>query len=587
MITPVTPLGWPALSVPDAEASLTAPGASFEMETMILRGRPTRVWKHGPKTLADVFQAGLGHGDRIFLVDRDERISFDAFARAAMAFGRVLIGAGVRPGDRVAIAMRNLPEWPVAFYGAVLVGAIATPLNAWGSGPELAHGLRDSGAVAAVFDTERHARAGDLLAGCADLGHIFICRADVVPAGTTAIEDVIGAPARWGALPPADGVLQPIAPEDDATLFYTSGTTGVAKGVPASHRAVTTAILAGQFSKARAFARRGQAQPVPGPHAPQRCVIVVIPFFHVTGCFTILNAALAGGWRLVLTAKFDVEQAMELVEREKATAIGGVPAIPARLLAHPARGCYDLSSLDSMTYGGAPAARELPGRIADAWPHVQAGTGWGMTETCAPFTHHFAEDYANRPDSCGPAIPIGDMKIVDAAGNTLSMGQVGELWVHGPQVVRGYWNQPDATAESFQDGWLKTGDLARIDDEGFCYIVDRLKDVIIRGGENIYSVEVENILQTHDGVAEAALVPMPHGILGEEPAAVVVLKQGAQATEAELRAHVRFRLAGFKVPVRVLFRQEPLPRNASGKLLKHEIRRLVDAFPQPSDMGVS
>jgi long-chain acyl-CoA synthetase len=285
------------------------------------------------------------------------------------------------------------------------------------------------------------------------------------------------------------------------------------------------------------------------------------------------------GARLVLMDRFEPEAAMALIERERATSTGGVPTIPWQLLEHPARSRYDLSSLDSITYGGAPAAAELVRRMNETWPHAKIGTGWGMTETCATFTHHYGEDYLNRPESCGPVTPVGDMKVVGPDGAALPAGDVGELWVRGPHVVRGYWGKPEATADSFVDGWLKTGDLARIDAEGFCYIVDRIKDMIIRGGENIYSVEVEDVLYTHPAVMDAALVPIPHQTLGEEPGAVVTLKPGAEASEDELRAHVRERLAAFKVPVQVLLMREPLPRNPSGKILKRELRQLFEETP--------
>ncbi len=200
-----------------------------------------------------------------------------------------------------------------------------------------------------------------------------------------------------------------------------------------------------------------------------------------------------------------------------------------------------------------------------------------MTETCATFTHHVGEDYEHRPNSCGPVTPVGDMQVVDLEGRPLPTGATGELWVRGPHVVKGYWNRPEATAKGFQDGWLKTGDLARLDDEGFCYIVDRAKDVIIRGGENIYSEEVEDVLYTHPAVMDAALVPIPHRTLGEEPGAVVTLKPDAQASEAELRAYVAARLAHFKTPIRILMMSEPLPRNANGKILKPQLRALFTA----------
>ncbi len=583
VLTPSTPdpaeRPWPAVSLAQAHAALTAPGATFEMETLEIGGRSVRAWKNGPKTLVEVLYAANAFADRTFMVHEDERVSFDAVTRAAQAFANELIARGVQPGQRVALVMRNLPEWPVVFYGAALAGAIATPLNAWWCGAELLYGLKDSGATAAVFDADRFERVRDEIVGCPDLKHVFLCRRPVdapLAPNVTEFETLIGPPNAWTTLPPLGEPPRVVAPEDPATIFYTSGTTGEPKGAMASHRAGTTAILATLLSQARVFLRRGETPPAPDPEA-YRCYLLGIPMFHVTGCFSLLNIAMAMGVKVVMMRKFDAERALQLIEREKVTSMGGVPAIPWQILEHPARDKYDLSSLESVTYGGAPAAPELVRRMTEAWPKSVSGTGWGMTETCATFTHHMGEDYLHRPDSCGPATPVGDMKIVDAEGRTLPPGGVGELWVYGPHVVTGYWNKPEANAKTFQDGWLKTGDLARLDKEGFCYIVDRIKDVIIRGGENIYSVEVEDVLYTHPAVMDAALVPIPHTILGEEPGAIVTLKPGASADEAELKAHVRASLAGFKVPVKVLIRHEPLPRNANGKILKTELKRLFAA----------
>jgi long-chain acyl-CoA synthetase len=547
----------------------------FEMEPLEQDGRTLRTWKNGPKTLVELFVAAQTYGEREFLVHEDERITYDAFARAAHAFALELIARGVKKGDRVCVIMRNLPEWPVAFFGALLAGAIATPLNAWWSAQELAYGLKDCGATAAVFDAERFARVEDLLADCPELRHVFVARSKTpTPLGVTPLDSILGAPMTWIDLPAAGPPPVVVSPQDDATLFYTSGTTGSPKGAIATHRAGTVAILATLLSQVRAYIRRGEAPPEMGPQTPQKSSLLAIPFFHVTGCFSQMNVVMAIGAKLVILRKWEPQAAMALIERERITAFGGVPTIAWQLLEHPARGEYDLSSLDSVSYGGAPAAPELVRQLRQNLPAAAAGSGWGMTETCATFTHHTGEDYAHRPDSCGPATPVGEMRIVDAEGRDLPTGQTGELWVRGPHVVRGYWNKPEATAKTFEDGWLKTGDLAKLDDEGFCYIVDRKKDVIIRGGENIYSVEVEDVLYTHPAIMDAALVPIAHHSLGEEPGAVVTLKPGAVASEDELKAHVAAHLASFKTPVRILTMLEPLPRNANGKILKTELRAL-------------
>jgi long-chain acyl-CoA synthetase len=259
---------------------------------------------------------------------------------------------------------------------------------------------------------------------------------------------------------------------------------------------------------------------------------------------------------------------------------GGVPTIAWQLIEHPDRGNYDLSSLESIAYGGAPSAPELVRRIHSELGALP-GNGWGMTETMATVTHHGAEDYLNRPSSAGPPAPVVDLKIVAEDGVTeLPIGEVGELWARGPMIVKGYWNKPEATATTFIDGWVRTGDLARLDEEGFCYIVDRAKDMIIRGGENIYSSEVENVLYAHPAVTDCALIGLPHRTLGEEPVAVVHIAPGAQASEAELQAWVRERLAAFKTPVAIRFAPETLPRNANGKILKKDLQSLfADRIP--------
>ena len=255
---------------------------------------------------------------------------------------------------------------------------------------------------------------------------------------------------------------------------------------------------------------------------------------------------------------------------------GGVPTIAWQLIEHPERKNYDLSSLEAVAYGGAPSAPELVRKIYEVFGALP-GNGWGMTETMATVTSHSSEDYLNRPDSCGPPVAVADVRIMsEDASMQLPAGEIGELWARGPMVVKGYWNRPEATAETFVNGWVRTGDLARVDDEGFCYIADRAKDMIIRGGENIYSSEVENVLYDHPAVTDAALIGIPHKTLGEEPAAVVHLAPGMSASEDELRGWVADHLAKFKVPVRVIFVKDVLPRNANGKILKKDLAALFE-----------
>jgi len=577
----VTEKTWPVMSIAEAHAELTKPGGRFEIAEMTIRGIPTKVWKNAPPTLRDVFLNARAF-DREFLVHEDERATYEGFARATIALARQLQADGVEKGDRIAVIMRNLPEWPAAFFAGVLVGAIVTPLNAWWTGAELEYGLADSGTKVVIVDEERLERLADHLPNLAGLEKVYAARLGAPHADPRVrrLEDVIGPVNGWSELPDHPLPDVEIGPEDLATILYTSGTTGRPKGALGTHRNMTSNIGAGGISAARNFLRAGEPLPESDPHKlPQRVTLLVVPFFHATGLSATLGPTMNAGGKIVLMRRWDAEPAMQLIEREKVSSTGGVPTIAWQLIEHPARGKYDLSSLMAVTYGGAPSAPELVRKIAETFPGSQPGNGWGMTETTATFTSHLGKDYENRPDSAGPAAPVGEMQIRDPADGVtvLPPGAVGELWCKGPQVVVGYWNKPEATAETFVDGWLRTGDLARIDEEGFLFIIDRAKDMLIRGGENIYCVEVENVLYDHPAVMDAALVGIPHKTLGEEPAAVVHLRPGGQATEQELRDLVRSRLAAFKAPVKVVFLPEMLPRNANGKIMKRDLKALFEA----------
>lgn len=575
---------WPVMTLAQAHAAMTAAGQPFEVIETTVRGIPQRVWKNAPATVRDVFvHARAAHGPKDFLVYDGERASFEGIARATLALAGQLAAMGVTKGDRVAVVMRNLPEWPVAVLATLLLGGIASPVNAWGTGPELAYALGDSGAKVAVVDAERWARLQPLVGDLPALQQVLVCRASGDLGESRHLQvrhwnELLGPVAGWAALPDRPLPEVDLAPDDDATLLYTSGTTGAAKGALGTHRCSTSTLMASAFSVARNFVRRGEPVPDPAARPTQRSLLLAIPFFHTTGCQVILFGALYGGAKIVLMHRWEPEQAMALIEAERITQAGGVPTIAWQLIEHPAREKYDLSSLESMAYGGAPASAALVQRLGETLPKALPGTGWGMTETSGTFTHHGAEDYRHRPDSAGPAMPVAEMKLCDDEGRPLPTGEVGELWVKGPNVVKGYWNKPAETAATFVDGWLRTGDLATLDDEGFLTIVDRKKDMLIRGGENIYCAEVEAVLYRHPAVMDAGVVGQAHPTLGEEPVALVTLKPDTCTTEDELRAFVRSQIAGFKVPVRVKISDEPLPRNPTGKLMKKSLKLLFETL---------
>ncbi|WP_293473169.1 class I adenylate-forming enzyme family protein, partial [Phenylobacterium sp.] len=412
------PKPWPVMSIDEAHARLTAPGAPFEIEEKTIRGVLTRTWKNAPPTLRDVFVNGQRFGDREFLVYEGDRATFATFGKATVALAHRLAADGVKKGDRVAVIMRNLPEWPVCFWAGQLIGAIVTPLNAWWTGPELEYGLADSGTKVAFVDDERLGRIAESLAALPDLEKIYVTRHDGAPATprTERLEDVIGAVNDWGRLPDLALPQVELGPEDDATILYTSGTTGRPKGALGTHRNMTSNIGAGGISAARNFLRAGEPLPEMDPtKAPQRASLLVVPMFHATGLSATLGPSMNSGGKVVLMRRWDAEPAMKLIEREKVTATGGVPTIAWQLIEHPARAKYDLSSLAAVTYGGAPSAPELVRKIAEIFPGSQPGNGWGMTETTATFTSHLGRDYENRPDSAGPAAPVGEMHVRDPA----------------------------------------------------------------------------------------------------------------------------------------------------------------------------
>ena len=574
------------------------------MEELDIRGVTTRTWKHAPPSLRAIMDMSLGHGDAVFLVYEDERTTFAEHYRIACTLAHRLRDTfGIEQGDRVAIIMRNLPEWVMAFWAATLAGAIVVPLNAWWSGEELRYGLEDSGSKVVFVDTERAERIRPVLAGLPDLGAVIVAdehRTETdAPLAVSEPAPGSGLVPEWPfplALGPVDEAATPpdltIDPEDDATIFYTSGTTGRPKGAVGTHRNMGTNLMSLFFINTRGATRYGAgASATPVGEKTQAAFLLSVPLFHATGCHSVMVSNLAAGGKLVMMHHFDPERALELIERERITTFGGVPAMVMQVLDSPNFSKFDTSSIRGVSYGGAPAPPDLVRRIRAAWPIGQPSNGYGLTETSSVTSMNSGGDYVAKPESVGPAVPVCDVAVMpeDFAGDepddTVPRGPDvrGELWIKGPNVVRGYWNRPEETAKTFSRGWLHTGDVARLDEDGFIYIVDRAKDMIIRGGENVYSVQVEAALFEHPAVADCAVIGVPHPTLGEEVGAVVVLRPGSKVTADELRLHVKAHLAAFMVPTHIWFRSEPLPRNPQGKVLKRELRDELVARPRLSE----
>jgi long-chain acyl-CoA synthetase len=559
---------------------LTAPGGQFAMTDTVVMGNAMRVFASAPPSMRFVWEMARNHGDKDYVVYEDERMTYaQADARIRSLADALVNTYGVQPGDRVAVAMRNYPEWVVAHWAATCIGAVVVGMNAWWTPAEMAYGLKDSQPKVLIADGERLDRVASVIDGLrADAPmEVIAVRADTSRlAGSRAWDDVVRPDDAPASLPDVA-----IDPDDDACIFYISGTTGFPKGAQLTHRGSVSNLMNLVFwSTVVALANAKQAiaegrEPTapPAPKAGQAVFMAPTPLFHVTANNCLLQPCTLAGGRIVFTYKWDAGRALELIEREQVSNFSGVPTMSRELLAHPDWATRDTSSLQGMGGGGAALQPDLVEKIDKSLSGGAPSTGYGLTETNGIITANSAMFFLAKPASCGPAMPTFDTRLVDDEGNVLPDGSIGQLCVKGPSVIKGYINRPEATAESIQQGWFNTGDIARIDDDGFIYIVDRAKDMVLRGGENVYCSEVETAIYTHDAIAETAVFGMADERLGEEVAAAVVLHPGATMTQEELQGYLADKLAKYKVPAKVWFLDEPLPRNASGKFLKRELRK--------------
>jgi long-chain acyl-CoA synthetase len=548
------------LSRPDAIAALTAPGAPFELEPLVIDGRTVRTFKHAPGSLRAMYEQY--RSDLPFIVYQDERYSFAEAWRAASRIGHVLVhDCGIAPGDRVAIAMRNYPEWMLAFAAITSIGAVAVAINAHWQPDEMAYALADSGARLVVADQERIDRIDRLGRGAVPGVRVLAVRAERLPDGVRALGEATAA-AGDVAMPAV-----PIAPDDLATLLYTSGSSGRAKGVPSTHRNIVTALMSWALDAQINELVTGVAAAPPGA---QLGTLLAVPLFHVTGLHASFLMSYGTQRRIVCMYRWDPELAARLIERERLTSIVAPAAITGDLIRVARAGGHDLSSLLAVGGGGAPRAPEQVRQIDAMFPNAAPQIGWGMTETNAIGTAISGADYLGRPASSGRGSQVLDLSIRDDAGHELPPGQRGELWVRGTSVFRGYWNQPEATAAAFAGDWFRTGDGAYLDDEGFVFIVDRIKDLIIRGGENIGCGHVEAALLMHPEVREASVYAVPDDRLGEEVGATIYA--GDALDLDELRAFLAGQLPRYELPRYLLRSAGPLPRTPSGKVLKRQVR---------------
>ncbi len=565
-----------------ARAELLAPGSPFAVTEAMVGSVSMKTFASAPANMRVVWEnSAAAFGDRIYVVYEDEHYTYAEIGSDVRALAHFLHDQGVGSGDRVAIAMRNYPEWITAYWAIVSVGAAVVGMNAWWTSTEMEYGLSDSTPKVLIADYERVERVRPILdhiRATHPLRLLAVRSPGDLPSQADRWEDIVRRDTAPVELPAAA-----IDTDDDACIFYTSGTTGFPKGAQLTHRGSVANIfnigfmqLAASMADANAVAAGDlSAPPTPPEPPPARTILLATtPLFHVTAHNCGVQPTTMAGGCVVLMRKWDAGRGLELIERERITNMSGVPIMSRELLMHPDFATRDTSSLRTLTGGGAPVPPDMVGKIDKALKNGAPTTGYGLTETCGIITLNMASSYFMKPSSCGPIVPTLDAKLIDAEGQDLPAGidVVGELCVKGAIVVKGYLNKPEATADAIRDGWFATGDIARIDDEGFVFIVDRAKDMVLRGGENVYCSEVEAAIYRHDAVAEAAVFGIPDERLGEDVAAAVVLRPGAALTTTELQIFLTETIAKHKIPSTVIFLDESLPRNASGKFLKRDLR---------------
>lgn len=545
----------------------TSAGQIFEVNTVDIAGIPTRNFTHAPPSLREFWLGAAQHGEREYLIYQDERITYSQAQQYSAALANWLQQQGVVPGDRVAIAMRNYPEWMLAYWAITSMGAVVVGMNAWWIAQEMHYALTDSQPTVLICDRERLARFVEIQGDFPDMRVLAVRHDEDLPEGAHAWKDAINTEPN---MPETT-----IHPDDDACIFYTSGTTGKPKGAQLTHRGCIANVMNLAFINTIqpiAIARsKGEEAPAPDPNK-QLCSLVGTPLFHVTANNCVAQLSTMVGAKLVHMYKWDAAEALRIIEQEKVSTFSAVPMMSREMLLHPDFKTRDTSSLQSIGGGGAALQPDLVAKLEEGTQNARASTGYGMTETCGIIAAVAGDFFVDRPASVGRAMPTFEAKCVDDKGNTVPVGERGELLVRGAPVIKGYLNRP----QDIVDGWLETGDIAYIDQDHFIHLVDRKKDMVLRGGENVYCAEVENAIFAHDAVAECIVFAVPDARLGEEVGAAIYLKEGVTVDAQTIRSHCREQLSSYKVPRYIWFAAEPLPRNANGKFVKRAVSETLD-----------
>jgi long-chain acyl-CoA synthetase len=552
----------------DTWAEMTAPGQMFEITETEVAGQTLKTWAMAAPSLRDIWMMSTGHAEKDYLVYQDERWTYQQAHDEVARIAAWLTANGISQHDRVAINMRNYPEWMLAYWAVISLGGVVVGMNAWWVAEEMRFGLEDSVPKLLICDRERLERFEPIRESFPDVKVV-----------TVRVEDVPAWAVPWSSVLAAEPALPEVTidPDDDACIFYTSGTTGTPKGAQLTHRGCVSNLMSLMFvniAQAAASARTKGETPV-DPLAgggPQMASIVATPLFHVTANNCLAQSVTIGGGKLVHMYKWDAGEALRIIEEEKITTFTGVPVMSREIISHPDFAHRDTSTLVALGGGGAAVQPDLVDKIEKTGGGARPSQGYGMTEVCGIISASAGDYFVDKPTSAGIVMPIFETKCVNENGDTLPLGETGEICVKGAQVIKGYLNRPEATAETIVDGWLHTGDIGYFDEDDFVYLVDRAKDMVLRGGENVYCSEVEMALFKHDSVAECAVFSVPDDRLGEEVGAAIFPGQDRALTAGDVREFCKNHLSAYKIPRYIWILNEPLPRNASGKFVKRELQ---------------
>jgi len=546
---------------------LIATGAPFELIEESINNQSVRMFRNAFSTLIEFINSARQHGDETFMVYRGESWSFNHFFQQADAVAAQFQSWGVQPGQRVAIAMRNRPEWAVSFVATVLAGAVPSPLNSFGLGQELQASLNDLEPVVLCCDTERLKRIdGD--------PKVSECRLLLVGENSPVaanVEMAIYSEVVTGSEQPE---AVDISTDDPALILFTSGASSRAKGVLSSNRSICQALFAIDYIGAISAMLSPQSIASIMERGLPPTTLTVVPLFHVSGLHAQLLTALRHGRRLVIMYKWDATEAINLIRAEKVTQFNGAPSMVAQLLKAPGFEDKEVSdSLSALGFGGAGLSQKLIKDVLEKRPNSMCGIGFGLTETNGIGAAGSGQIFSYKSKSCGLLSPLLDVRIVNDKGESLASGEQGEIWLRGVTLMMGYWRNEAATEAAMHDSWFCTGDVGYIDDEGFLFIVDRIKDVINRAGEKIASAEIESCLSGMQSLSDIAVFSLPSEQTCESVAAAVVVQEGTTVNTDEIQDFVAEHLASYKVPEHVFIRSKALPRNPAGKVLKHVLQK--------------